>query len=122
MKPDTSLDAKDQLSDQTALKIKVKDALRQLGSRGGTTEEVAAFLGLDPKNGIWKRFSEIEGIGRTGERRKLSSGRTGFVWFYGVEDNIEAVYSKGIQTAADKAIQIVEHTINKRYVQLALIR
>ena len=76
MKPDTSLDAKDQLSDQTALKIKVKDALRQLGSRGGTTEEVAAFLGLDPKNGIWKRFSEIEGIGRTGERRKLSSGRT----------------------------------------------
>lgn len=91
MKPDTSIEAFDAL-DATAIRHKIKMCLKHRGDQGGTTEEIASDLKLEDDQ-VWKRMSEIPEIGRNGVKRKMKSGRNGFVWYYGIHDNKDAVHS-----------------------------
>jgi len=79
---ETSQDAFRSLDPEKISQIK-KDivmALRVLGP--STYEQVAIFLKKDPSK-IWKRMSDAKNDGlieRTEIRRKMASGREGFVW------------------------------------------
>ena len=90
---------------------------------GGNTWEVANWLhkknlvggySLDAIHEFIKRrfddvLKEYGCIGRTGVRRPVKTGNNGFVWYYGVEDKREKVYSKSQKTAADFAEKIIDH-------------
>lgn len=48
----------------------------------GTYEDLAISLKLEPQR-VWRRLSELHKMGaieRTGERKKMASGRSGFEW------------------------------------------
>lgn len=54
--------------------------LRKIGS--GTYEDIAKVLKLKPEK-VWKRLSEAQKLGlieRTEMKKKLKSGREGYVW------------------------------------------
>lgn len=51
----------------------------------GTFEDIASYLKVE-KSTIWKRLSEMERMGqihRPGHKKKMSSGRNGYVWTVG---------------------------------------
>jgi len=80
--PKTSVDAFHSLDPEKISQIK-KDIVMALRIIGPSTyEQIAVHLKKEPVR-IWKRMSDCLKDGlveRTGERRKLSSGREGFVW------------------------------------------
>lgn len=80
--PQTSKDAFASLDPEKLGEIykKIVAALREL--KQGTYEDIAKVLKMKPEK-IWKRMSEAHSKGlveRTGERKKMASGREGFVW------------------------------------------
>jgi len=79
---DTSQDAYRSLDPDSirAMYRKIAAALQALGP--STFEEVAAYLDEKPER-IWKRLDECRKIGlchRPGEKKKMISGRYGFLW------------------------------------------
>lgn len=80
--PATSREAFASLDPNKISQIK-KDIVMALRINGPETYEgIARFLKKDPQK-IWKRMSECHRDGlieRTGERRKMASGREGFIW------------------------------------------
>lgn len=88
---------------------KILLALSELGS--GTFEDIAQKMKVD-KSVVWKRLSELERSGiiyRPGAKKKLKSGRSGFVWMnlplIGMSSIIEDAKLKSTQT-------IQEHSRN----------
>src|ERR1700749_3737037 len=80
--PATSTEAYKSLDPEKISQIK-KDIVMTLRILGPSTyEQVAIHLKKDPSK-IWKRMSEAKNDGlieRTEIRRKMASGREGFVW------------------------------------------
>lgn len=80
--PQTSIDAFHSLDPEKISQIQ-KDIVMALRVKGPMTyEQIASHLKKDPSR-IWKRMSEGHRMGiveRTGERRKMASGRDGFIW------------------------------------------
>lgn len=80
--PDTSIAAYKSLeaTDLRDIYLRIVSALIVLGQ--GTFEDIAAHLKID-KSRVWKRLSEMERdqlIHRPGAKKKLSSGRNGYLW------------------------------------------
>lgn len=85
-------------------------ALSELG--GGTFEDIAQKMKVD-KSVVWKRLSELERasiIYRPGAKKKLKSGRSGFVWMplplIGISSIIEDAKLKSTQTVQDHSRNI----------------
>lgn len=79
----TSKDAYESLDPERIADIykKIVAALREI--KQGTYEDIAKKIKLKPEQ-VWKRMSEAHRLGlveRTGVRKKMASGREGFVWF-----------------------------------------
>lgn len=113
--PDTSKEAKDSLSEDHIREIhsKIIGALEIIGE--GNFEAIAAHLNMPPEK-IWKRLSEMgndKRIYRPGHKTPTKSGRNAYVWAIGDRDNVVEVYKKGTKTAADHALNLIEHKINK---------
>lgn len=80
--PQTSKDAYNSFDPEKIGEIykKIVVALREM--KVGTYEDIARKLKMKPEQ-IWKRMSEAHRLGlvhRTGIRKKMASGREGFVW------------------------------------------
>jgi hypothetical protein len=100
-----------------AMYKKIASALQALGS--STFEEVAAYLDEKPER-IWKRLDEARKIGlchRPGEKKKMSSGRCGFLWKAGDGPDVIDQKSKlsETKTIADhsRAIKKLAQPINQ---------
>ncbi len=121
--PDTSLEAKESLKEKDikALHKRIVEALGVLGS--ATAEQIADYLGVDHVV-VARRMSELGVLGkchRPGEKLPTKTGRSAYTWRLGVAPIPEHnVYKKGEKNAADFAEKIIEHKINKVYVQPAL--
>lgn len=82
--PQTSIDAFNSLK-EGEVKQTYSDIIWALSViKKGTFEDIAKFLKCKPDR-IWKRLDELGAkkydlITRSGERKKLKSGRSGFVW------------------------------------------
>ena len=80
--PATSKDAYESLDPEKIGEIykKIVAALREI--KQGTYEDIAKKIRLKPEQ-VWKRMSEAHRLGlveRTGKRKKMASGREGFIW------------------------------------------
>lgn len=80
--PQTSVDAFHSLNPEkiSAICQKIVNGLAVIGK--GTYEDISKQIKTDPMK-VWKRCSDLRNNGflyRSGERRKMSSGREGFVW------------------------------------------
>src|ERR1700677_2234720 len=116
---DTSQDAYRSLDPDSirAMYRKIAAALQALGP--STFEEVAAYLDEKPER-IWKRLDEARKIGlchRPGEKKKMSSGRHGFLWKAGDGPDVVDQKSKlsDTQTIADhsRAIKKLAQPVNQ---------
>lgn len=66
-----------------AMYLKIANCLKEHGPQ--TYEQIASQIGEKPEK-IWKRMTNALNAGlcyRNGDKRKMESGRFGFVWFYG---------------------------------------
>jgi len=82
---ETSLDAFHSLDPDKikSLHKKIVSALEVI--KEGTYEDIASHLKEEPVR-VWKRMSECHRMGlihRTGDRKKMASGRQGFIWAAG---------------------------------------
>src|ERR1700761_9693492 len=80
--PATSKDAYESLDPENIREVykKIVAALREI--KQGTYEDIANKIRLKPEQ-VWKRMSEAHRLGfveRTGKRKKMASGREGFIW------------------------------------------
>lgn len=80
--PQTSLDAFASLDPNSVKYVheRIKQALVMIGE--GSYEDIACYLKMDPSR-VWKRLHELGKAGvifRPGNRKVLSSGRTGYTW------------------------------------------
>lgn len=117
--PDTSKEAYESLTKKyiSDLKWKILKALSVI--KQGHYEKIAEHMKEKPER-VRKRLIELvkdELIHRPGEKLLTSGGRNAFVYALGKGDNTDKLYEKGTATAADYAQNIIEHGINKRYVQ-----
>jgi hypothetical protein len=117
--PETSKDALRSLEPDSirAMYRKIAAALQVLGP--STFEEVATYLNEKPER-IWKRLDEARKIGlchRPGEKKKMSSGRFGFLWKAGDGPDVVDQKSKlsETKTIADhsRAIKKLAQPINQ---------
>lgn len=81
--PETSHEAYRSLRSEEIREIyqKIIEALKII--RCGTYEDISRYLKMEPSK-IWKRLSEMERLElvyRPGDKKKLSSGRNGLVWY-----------------------------------------
>lgn len=96
----TSVDAYKSLQPEkiAEMYLKISAALQKLGP--STFEEVAAHLNEKPER-VWKRMDEARKIGlchRPGEKKKMASGRFGFLWKAGNGDDVAGKKEKMAQT------------------------
>lgn len=115
MLPDTSIEAYESLEPESIRQV-YERILWALGIiKEGNFEAIAAQMCVEPDI-VWKRLSELrrdKKIHRPGHKTPTKSGRNAFVYRLGEGDNTEEVYKKGTETAADHALNLIEHKINK---------
>ncbi len=122
--PETSIEAHDSLSPEylnDTYRVITK-SLSEIGK--GTVEDIAAHAKID-KHAVWKRMSELlkmDAIYRTEEKKKLKSGRKGFVWMLSEKYIIKTVVAKNaLNPEKTQKEKPVEKSTSK-YVQQKLIQ